>query len=277
MKTTTKKIIYLAGGMLLIILVVVVLLVKYNTDSDKFRNLEEIIHSGKLHVVSENSSIGFNIEKDSISGFQYEILKIFANSLGIELEISIKNDLNNCINDLNKGKYDIIAKFVPITTEWNDIVLFSEPLLISRQMLVQRISEGEETGTIEHQYQLANDSIFIPLHSPHKMRLQHLSDEIADTIYIVELKNQNSETLAALVSEGKIRNTICHEQLSRKFIRQYSNLDASVPVSLSQPYGWIVNKESEDLLKELNDFLSSFIESREYWNLYRKYYVVTGN
>ena len=271
MKTTTKKAIYLVGGVLTMF-VIVVLLVKNGIDSDKFRDFEKIIHSGELRVVSENSSIGFNLEKDSISGFQYEILKIFADSLGLELDISIKNDLNNCIDDLNKGKYDIIAKFVPITTEWNDAVLFSEPLLISRQMLVQRITEGKKTGAVEHQYQLADDSIFIPLHSPHKMRLQHLSDEIADTIYIVELENQNSETLAALVSEGKIQNTICHEQLSRKFTRQYSNLDASIPVSLSQPYGWIVNEESEELLKELNHFLSGFIGSLEYWNLYRKYY-----
>lgn len=272
MKTTTEKKIYFAGGVLFILLVAAALLIDKGGNPNRVRSLDEIVRSGKLRVVSENSNTGFYAEKDNIYGFQYEILKIFADTLGVELEIFMKNDLKRCINELNNGKYDIIAKFVPITTEWNDIVSFSKPLLISRQMLVQHIPKGEKCGTINSQAQLANDTIFIPAHSPHKMRLEHLSDEIADTIHIIELDNQNSEKLVALVSEGKIGNTICHEQLSRKFTRQYSNLDASVPVSLSQPYGWIVNKESEELLEKLNHFLSGFIQSGAYWDLYRKYY-----
>ena len=270
MKAIGNKKIYFVGGGLFVMLIAIASFI--NGNRGKIHDLEKIVQLGKLRVVSENSSTGFYVEGDSIYGFQYEILKIFADTLGVELDISMKDDLKDCISKLNKGQYDIIAKFVPISTEWNEFVSFSEPLLVSRQMLVQRIPKEEKTALITQQYQLANDTVFIPRHSPHKMRLEHLSDEIADTIYIVELENLNPEKLAALVSEGKIRNTICHEQLSRKFMRQYSNLDASVPVSLPQSYGWMVNNESEELLEKLNEFLSAFIGSREYWNLYKKYY-----
>jgi membrane-bound lytic murein transglycosylase F len=269
-KTGTK--IYIFLGVFFATLLGIAVLVGNSGKKAGFRNLEEIISAGKLRVVSENSNVGFTIENDSISGFQYEILKIFADSLGVELEISVNNDLHESIAKLQRGKYDIIAKLVPITIEWIDVVSFSEPLFVSRQMLVQRVSEDEEFQLITQQYELVGDSIFIPRNSPHKMRLTHLSDEIADAIHIVEMENQNAEQLIALAAEGKIRHTIAHEQLARKITRQYSNLDASLPVSFSQSYGWIVNKKSDELLEKLNEFLSDFIGSAEYWRLYRKYY-----
>ncbi|NDV45610.1 hypothetical protein D0T49_00890 [Paludibacter sp. 221] len=263
---------YIIAGILFIGFILLAVLLRSAGDTTHVRSLDEIIESGKLHIVSENSSMGINIGEGQNSGFQYEILKIFADTLGVELKISTANDLALSIDLLNKGKYDLIARFIPTTTEWIDTVLFSIPLLTSRQMLVQRsFNKGKEIR-INHQYELAGDSIYIQTNSPHKMRLTHLSKEIADTIYIVELENLTAEQLVALVAEGKIRNTICHEQLSRKLTKEYSNIDASIPVSLSQPYSWAVNKESTDLLEKLNGFLAAFIGSSDYWNLYRKYY-----
>lgn len=272
MKASTEKTVYIAGGVFFLMLLGVALLTKKPVAAESYRSLNQVVSSGKLRVVSENSSNGISVEDGNTSGFQYEILKAFADTLGVELDISLNNDLKACIVELNKGKYDIIAKFIPVTTEWLDTISFSKPLLTSRQMLVQQIHEGKKQGDIEYQYQLANDSIVISLHSPHKMRLKNLSDEIADTIYIVELENMNPEQLVALVSEGKIQNTICYEQLSRKLIRKYPNIDASLPVSQSQSYSWIVNKQSAELLERLNEFLSGFIESGAYWDLYGKYY-----
>lgn len=271
MKLRATKNIYIVLGLLFIITITVALLLR-PTHHAHPRDLKKIISSGKIRVVSENSTTGFNAQLDSISGFQYEILKKFAEELNVTVEIAMVNDLKECIDDLNKGKYDIITKYIPTTTEWLDDVSFSNPLIFSRQMLVQRIADDSDRPLIESQKELAGDSIFIPLHSPHKMRLQHLSDEIADTIHIVEVEDVTAEQLVALVSQEKIRYTICHEQLSRKLARDYANIDASLPVSLSQPYSWALNNESPQLLNKLNEFLSEFIGSLEYWELYRKYY-----
>ena len=270
MKTKTK--IYIALGIFFAILLGVFIFTVKTEKKAGFRTLGEIISAGKLRVVFDNSSIGFLTENDSTSGFQYEMLKIFADSLGVELAISTNNDLHQAIDRLKRGEVDIIAKLSPITTEWIDAVSFTEPLLVSRQMLVQRISENNERQIITAQHELANDTIFIPRNSPHRMRLVHLSDEIAAKIHIVEIENKNTEQLIALVAEGKIRHTIAHEQLARKIKRQQRNLDTSLPVSFSQTYGWIVNKKSNELLEKLNDFLAGFIGTNEYWRLYRKYY-----
>jgi len=243
-----------------------------------FRTMDEIVSTGKLRAVFESGSLGVQIEKDSISGFQYELLRIFADSLGVELVVSVHNDLHKSIQRLKRGRYDIIAKLVPVTTEWIDDVLFTEPLFVSRQMLIQQISENEDfsyaslSQLITQQYQLAHETIYIPRNSPHRMRLMHLADEIAGTIHLLEMKNQNAEQMISLVSEGKIRNTIAHEQLARSAARNFSNIDASLPLSMPQALSWVVNKQSDELLEKLNTFLSEFIGTNEYWQLYRKYY-----
>lgn len=269
-KNTVNKI-YWTLGILFFLILMLAMLTRKST-FEHSRDLSDIVADGKILVISENSSTGFNIDSDNISGFQYEILKKFAERLNIEIEIVLENDLKKCIRELQKGQFDILAKYIPTTTEWQDEIVFSDPLLISRLMLVQRVTDSDDQLPVTHIKQLANDTIWIAQHSPHKMRLIHLAEELATTIHIEELKGQTTEQLVALVSEGKIKNSICYEQLSRKLTKDYPNIDTSLPVSLSQPYSWALNKNAPELLNELNQFLSEYIGSLEYWDLYQRYY-----
>ena len=88
---------------------------------NQIHDLPGILNSGRLSVLTDSRSIGFSIKGDSVSGFQYEIVKAFADSLGLELVISEKNDLKDCMDGLNSGDYDIIANFMPVTTEWKQM------------------------------------------------------------------------------------------------------------------------------------------------------------
>ena len=116
-----------------------------------------------------------------------------------------------------------------------------------------------------------NDTVFLPLNSPYKMRIKNLSDEIAAQICIVELKNVSTETLVRMVSEGRFKNTICSEELAKKLQKQYPNIDISLALGFNQNHGWLVNINSPQLLEKLNYFLTDFMGSTAYWELYRKY------
>jgi len=215
--------------------------------SENIKDLPEIIESGRLSVLTEKSSVGFKLQKDTVSGFQYEIIKAFADSLGLELVISQQNDIKKSIESLKDGDVQIVANFTPITTEFINDVNFTNSILNSKLVLIQQ----EFTNYL---------------------RLKHLAREIADSIYIVEIKNTNTEEVVKLISEGKVKYTICPEHLARKMKLQYENINISLPISFTQGHGWMVNKESPQLLLKLNDFLEDFIGSSHYWELYRKYY-----
>jgi len=98
---------------------------------NKIHDLPSILKSGRLCVLTDSSSIGFSTKGDSVSGFQYEIVKAFADSLGLELVVTEKNDMKACIEGLTSGDYDIIANFTPVTTEWGKKALFTTPFFFN--------------------------------------------------------------------------------------------------------------------------------------------------
>ncbi|HEY5590103.1 MAG TPA: transporter substrate-binding domain-containing protein [Paludibacter sp.] len=256
---------------LFVLLITIILFVKHSRP--QIHDLPDILSSGRLSVLTHSSAMGFSVKGDSVSGFQYEIIKAFADTLGVELVVSEQNDMKDCMTGLKSGDYDIIANFIPITTEWKKEVLFTIPIFSSHQVLVQRIANDSSSSiTIRKQNELANDSIYISANSPFKMLLVHLSDDIAAPIHILEIKNQSTEQMVSLVSTGKIKYTICDEQFAQKFKLQYPNIDISLPIGFTQQLAWAVHPQSPKLLQELNDFLEDFIGSSAYWEIYRKYY-----
>lgn len=255
----------------LVLLFAVALLVRHSRHH--IPDLPEILESGRLSVLTHNSTMGFSLKGDSVSGFQYEIVKAFADTLGVELVVTEQNDLKDCIEGLQSGDYNIIANFMPVTTEWQKDVSFTTPILTSRQVLVQRITNDSiKPIAITKLIQLAKDTVSVSANSPFKMILKHLSDQIADTIYVPEKQNKSTEQMVQLVAEGKIKYTICDEKYAQRFKLLYPNIDVSIPIGFSQNLAWAVHPKSPKLLQELNDFLDDFIGSSAYWEIYRKYY-----
>ncbi|HZK68656.1 MAG TPA: transporter substrate-binding domain-containing protein [Paludibacter sp.] len=236
-------------------------------------DLKGIIELGRITVVTESSSSGFLVNGDKVSGFQYEIIKAFADTLGVELVVTEQNDMKKCVEGLKNGDYDLIANFIPTTTQWKKELLYSDPIFTSHQVLVQHmISDSSRINVLAKQTLLANDTVYIAANSPNKILLEHLSNDIAAPIHIIEMKNMNAERLIRLVVEGKIKNTICEVQLAEKFKNQYGNIDIEMPIGFAQQQVWAVPTKSTKLLEKLNTFLYDFVGSSDYWKIYSKYY-----
>lgn len=270
-KLQTMKVTRIIIG-IVIVAILIAAAVFVHRDKSKIHDLPEILKAGRISVVTDSSSVGFSIKDDSIFGFQYELIKAFADTLGVELVVSEHNDMKTCVDGLLKGDYDIIASFMPVTTEWKSDVLFTNPFFTSRQVLVQQDVKDSAQTFINKISDLANKTICVPENSPFKMRIEHLSDEIAMPIKISEVKGKSPEQLISMVSSGKIKYTICDEQFVTKIKMQYPNLDVSLPIGFEQHQAWAVHTKSTKLLSELNDFLTDFVGSTAYWKIYRKYY-----
>jgi membrane-bound lytic murein transglycosylase F len=263
----TKKLLLAAGSIAILAIVIVLFLVfKPHGTGD----LDSVLKEGRIRIVTDNSTLGFKTEKDSVFGFQYEIAKEFAKFLGVELEISEDDDVHSAIKNLTENDYDVVAMLLPVTSEHNENVLFTKKIQVNRSMLVQLKSDTSKLVT-KH-YQLANDTIFLTKNSPFELTIKHLSDQIADTIHIAELKNATIDIAVKMVSEGIISYTVCPERYAKKLLETYPNLDITVPVGFQQYNAWAVQKNAVELHKKLNEFLTDFIGSEAYWKIYRKYY-----
>ena len=151
------------------------------------RTYEDIIRSGTIRATTEYNPVGYHVEHDSISGFHYELLQAFARDKGLQADIMPEMELKNQLEGINNGRFDLIAGSLLITSEQDSTLLFSQPILRHRQVLVQRKPSAEDDSAyVKSPLGLAGKTVYVPEGSPARFRIRHLSMEIADTIHVYE-------------------------------------------------------------------------------------------
>ena len=102
------------------------------------RDYAEIAADGILRAATEYNSISFFVDGDTVSGFHYELIEAFARDKGIQAQVSPVMSFDQRLKGLETGKYDVIAYGIPATSELKDSLLLTSPIILSKQVLVQR-------------------------------------------------------------------------------------------------------------------------------------------
>lgn len=236
------------------------------------RDYEEIIASGLLHAVTEYNAISFYADEDTVSGFNYDLIEAFARDKGLTVEVTPEMSHEKRLQGLSNGTYDIIAYDIPTTSELKDSILLTVPIVLSKQVLIQRKAEHDSTTFIKSQLDLAHKTLHVVKGSPAIMRIRNLGNEIADTIYTREIEKYSSEQLMAMVAHKDIDYAVADEAIVRAYIDSFPQLDISTGISFTLFYSWGVSKQSPILLDSLNAWLNKFTQKKEYKKIYKKYY-----
>lgn len=272
-----KHKIYLTAGGCLASLVAIVLLFshKETTDNEHHvpRDYPEIVESGILRAVTEYNAISYHASGDTVEGFDYDLLHAFADEKKLRLVMIPEMSFEKRLDGICSGAYDILATGTAITSQSKDSLLFTRHILLGKQVLVQRKKENENDSLyINNLLELGHKNLHVVGNSPALLRIHNLINEIADTIYIQEVKDYGPEQLLAMVSGGDIDYAVCDENIAQVSLPQFTNLDISKDISFTQFYAWGVNKRSTILLDSLNSWLERYVMTDEYKKLYKKYF-----
>ena len=213
--------------------------------------LERIKKNGELKVLTRNSPGIYYEGPFGPTGFEYDLLKRFSDSLGVELAIIIEPNARELLNALSLHNAHFAAAKLTITPERKQKYLFTQPYHEVTHQLVYRSSTGR----------------------PRKLKeIEHLSIEIsADDSLDAELKklqknwpkldwktNQEAspEDLMVLVNDKRIDYTIISSdeiKLNRRF---YPELRVAFDINKTQKIGWaFVQSEDTSLYDAANQFL----------------------
>ncbi len=242
-------------------------------------DLEKIREKGRIIVVTDYNSTNYFIYRGQPMGYQFDLLQELADYMGVKLEVTVNNDLSENFSQLLNGEVDLIASNLAITKERRELVDFTVPHSQASQVLVQRKPDGWEkmkkdnmdAQMIRNQLDLAGKTIYVQSHSSHAARLRNLSDEIGDSINIVEV-NEDVETLITRVSEGEIDFTVSDGNVAAVNQMYYPNIDVETKVSFPQNLAWAVRKGSPDFRNEINNWLSDFRNTKRFKMIYAKYF-----
>lgn len=224
------------------------------------RDFSEIVNSGELNIVTDYNLIGYHVSGDTLDGFQYRLIKALEQDWKLKVNIFLENSLDKNLQGLKQGRYDIVARNIPVNTHLRQQFGFTESINLNKQVLVQRKPEFNDSITpIRQHLDLARKTIHIHKDSPVILRLQNLSHEIGDTIFIVQNDVYETEQLVMMVAGGDIDFTVCDEVLARKLAKEMPEIDVDTDISFTQLESWAVRKDSPVLLDSLDAWLSRFL------------------
>ena len=238
------------------------------------RDFPEIQREGVLRMVTEYSASGYFVEVDTIRGFQYELSQSISKLSGLEVQTSLEMSIAESFSQLDRQTCDVIARNIPVTIELKEKYLFTDPIILDKQVLVQRTAEANDgIEPLRNQLDLAGKTIYVPKDSPALFRIRNMIDEMADTIYICEDELYSDEQLIIMVAHGDIDFAVCDQHVALDAASRFQEIDAGTDISFTQIQSWAVRKDSPILLDSLNSWLKSLRESGEFNEIYKRYFL----
>lgn len=242
-------------------------------------DLDSIRKRGKLIAVTDFNSTDYFIYKGEAMGFNYELLKSFSESIGIDLEIIPENHPEQALRMLKSGEADMLAYNLVIDSLGNKDIHFTLPFGETRQVLVQRkprnwralSADAIEKSLIRDQKDIAGKTIYVQAGSSHAEQLISLARKTGDSVNIIEVPF-DPEKLIQNVSNGDIDYTVCDESLAIVNSTYFPGIDVSTPLGIPRNTGWGTRNNSVKLLAELNRWIATYKTTRSYAVLYSKYF-----
>ncbi|MGB0838335.1 MAG: transglycosylase SLT domain-containing protein [Flavobacteriaceae bacterium] len=247
----------------------------------KPRDLDQIIDSGVLRVVIQNSPTSYFVYKGAPMGYEYDMVSRLANYFNLELDIQVVDDIDTGMQLVEKGHSDILAYNLTITQDRKDRIEFSRPIYQINQVLVQKKPENwrsvpmhvTEKKLIRNVTDLGEKEVYVIKNSSHQDRLENLSNEIGSEIYIKPVGGSTvMEELLDWVYSGKIKYAVVDSNVANMYASVYKDLDAKTSVSFEQNIAWGLHKNSKKWKDTLNYGISYFKKKPEMNILYKRYF-----
>jgi len=262
-----KKKLYIILPAMLLVFTGLFLIFKTN----KIKDLPDIMKEGRMSVLIESGTSGFTKDSTSVYGFQYEIIRKFADTIGVELVVINEGDERKGFDELTGGNCEVLVSLMPVSSDSTMEVSFLHPIVTTRLMLMQ-LKDSVGMIPVDKQYLLDGKKLTVRKNSPFIPRINDLSEELAIKINIEEKSFNSLDELALSVVNGKEKYAVCEEYLADGLLSKNPELDITVPLSFHQELSWCVSSRSKKLHEKLNNFLNEFVGSMEYWQLYYQYY-----
>lgn len=275
-------------------------------------DLAEIRQRGTLRVITSYSANSYFIYRGEPLGYEYELLRMLADELGVKLELVLSDDVENLVYMLNSGRGDLVASNIVVTRQRARQVQFSDHLLTTRQVLVQRIggasaangdgteeisresaalaavagiaaftpvnlglfaSDPPASGRVNEAVDLIGRTVHVRRGSEFDQRLRHLGDEIGGEIALSYVDSTvSTEELIRRVHSGEIDYTVADEPTALINRAYYSNIDVSLAISFPQRIAWVVSRNSPELLAAVNQWMSRIKSDGRLATIQAKYY-----
>lgn len=237
------------------------------------RSYQEIIQSGELRILTLYSSTSYFIYKGEEMGYEFELVRNFAHSLGLKPTVIVANNINQLAEMLKEGKGDLVAFPINYTLNPEEQgIIHCGNENITSQVLVQR--KENKRALIKDVTALIGKDVYVEAGTKYETRIRNLNDELGGGIKIHFIKKDSltSEDLIEMVADGTIACTLADDNVARVNKTYHSNLDIKLQVSFPQRSSWIVNNNADSLATAVNEWMTQERRAPEYAAISKRYF-----
>jgi len=232
----------------------------------------EIVKKGEIDVLTLSGSMSYFIYKGEPRGYEYELLKSFADSYNLKLNIKLAENETKLTEMLLNGEGDLIAYNIPVTNEGKELLSYCGREVINEQVLIQRSNRGDTL--LKDVLDLIGKDIWVIHDSKYYKRLENLNDELGGGINIqtIDKDTVSVEDLIEMVSKGKIPYTVSDKDMASLNKTYFYNINNSLTISHPQRSSWAVRKNTPVLASVIDEWFSENENNPKYRAIIKRYF-----
>lgn len=218
------------------------------------RDFEQIKNSGVLRMITNYSSNTYFLHQGIERGFEYEMVRQFANEHNLALEVVIVGPNQNPYDLLNSGAGDLIAANYTITPERKNYVDFTRPYNLVNQLIIFSDDIQDPPTTLE---ELAERHIPISVrrNSSYYNRLQELQEKGYDLNIRLTSSDMDTESLLFELARDQHKATVADNNMYQASSTYMNGLVKGPTIARNDTIAWAIRKNSPDLESQMNRFL----------------------
>lgn len=223
---------------------------------------------GVLRISTLLSPLTYSIVNEKPSGLDYELASLFADYLGVRLDVVVRQNINALFDDLDNHRVDLLAAGLVYNNNRREHYQPGPTYYSVSQQLVYRLGTRRlgTLGTIK------KDQLFIAPGQAVLTDLAALKSAFFPSLSWKVDSHSNSTALLAQVVEGKIDYTIADSVAINLFQRVHPQLAIALDITDEQPVSWYSQRDSDPSLSAaLLDFFNRINEDGTLARLEEKY------
>ncbi len=230
--------------------------------------LEQVKDRGELRVLTRNAATTYYIGPHGPTGPEYDLVKAFAEHLGVSLKIIEEDNLQEILRKIAEGDAHIAAAGLTITETRQKSVRFTPAYQTITQQLVYRQGIRKPRSIAE----LDDGFLEVLANSSHAERLAELKPDYP-TLSWMETEELSSSELISLVVEQVIDYTVADSNDVALMRRYHPEVRVAFDISQEQHLAWAMPKSDDDSLYQAAvDFFNSIKESGELKDTLARHY-----
>jgi len=220
--------------------------------------LQQVLAVGELHILTRNSGTTYFEGPQGSSGLEYELMRRFAKKLGVELKITVPDNLNDILTQISEGEAHIAAAGLTVTEQRQQQVRFAPAYQTITQQVVYNV-KNEKPRSVKQ----LDGNFEVVSNSSHVEQLTRLKDKHSQLTW-VENAEADSTELLTLVAEELIDYTVADSNEVAYNRRYYPKLRVAFDITKPQGLAWAFPiSEDSSLYDAAVEFLNELKVSGE--------------